>query len=69
MRGGDLDGAYKTDDTLRLVVKLRRDELRALGKCINGPLVGNVGRHGVVHGEVVKGGKCQRCIDVYEATA
>lgn len=46
--------------------KVRRDELRAAERCINGPKVGNVGRRGVVHGPVVKHGRCQRCLDVYE---
>ncbi len=49
--------------------KLRRDEMRAAGRCINGTLDGSVSkRHGIVHGAVVKGGKCQRCQDVARAS-
>jgi hypothetical protein len=29
--------------------------------CINGPLIGNVGRRGVVHGPPGKNGRCERC--------
>jgi hypothetical protein len=43
----------------------RRAELEAANKCINGPLVGNVGKTGIVHGEPVKHGKCARCVIVY----
>lgn len=69
MRGRDYDGAYRTDDAQRVKVSQRRSELRAAGKCINGPLVGNVGMHGARHGEVVRGGKCQRCIDVHRGAS
>lgn len=44
----------------------RRNKLREAGLCINGPLVGNVGHGGVVHGPVVKSGRCQRCLDVHK---
>lgn len=44
--------------------KVRRDALRAAGKCINGPMVGFVGKDGVTHGPVVQGGRCQYCHDL-----
>lgn len=68
-RGRDVGGGYLTDPEMRAETQLRREELRKVNKCINGPLVGNVGRGGVVHGEVVHGGKCQRCFDLYKRTA
>jgi hypothetical protein len=41
----------------------RRRLLRALGKCINGPLDGDMGQaRGVVHGPAVKSGRCERCL-------
>jgi hypothetical protein len=47
--------------------KIRRDGLRAAKLCINGgwflPRKGQV-----VHGPVVSGGKCQRCLDVKART-
>ncbi len=46
-------------------LKLRRDELRAAGLCINGPKAGGVSKNGIAHGPVVSGGKCQRCVDVH----
>lgn len=43
-------------------VKARHERLRALKRCINGPLVGYVSkRTGRVHGEVYKGGRCRLC--------
>jgi hypothetical protein len=54
---------------MRLETQTRRAELIAAGKCLNGPLVGNVGRGGVVHGPVVRGDKRQRCFDLYKKTA
>lgn len=44
-------------------MKVRRDALRAAGRCINGPAIG-VG----IHGDVVRGGKCERCLAVWERT-
>lgn len=44
-------------------------ERRSAGRCINGPSSGYVSRRGTVHGEVVRGGKCQRCIDVHAGRA
>lgn len=41
--------------------KLRRDALRALGRCINGPMSLVVIN---AHGPVVAGGRCQKCLDV-----
>jgi hypothetical protein len=41
--------------------KTRRDQLREEGRCINGPLVGDVSKTGVVHGQVFKSGRCERC--------
>jgi len=69
VKGRDIDGGYLTEPKERLEVQLRRATLRAAGRCINGPLEDRPGRHGVVHGPVVRGGKCQRCIDVYARTA
>lgn len=60
--------AYRTDVERRLEVKTRRDELRDAEVCINGPKNGNVGARGVTHGPVVRGGKCQHCIDVHART-
>lgn len=45
--------------------KLRRDTLRALRRCINGPLTLVQSN---AHGVVVSGGKCARCIDVARAS-
>jgi len=45
-------------------LKLRRDELRARKLCINGPMT-LVVLH--AHGPVIRGGKCQKCIDVHKA--
>lgn len=41
----------------------RRIALKAYGLCICGPSQGFVSRNGIVHGEVVSGGRCQRCIN------
>jgi hypothetical protein len=41
-------------------VKLRHDELRAAGLCINGPRQG-----GGIHGPVISGGRCARCVCVH----
>ena len=52
-------------------LKLERDKLRDAKRCINGPRDPEraAGRaRGVVHGEVVRAGKCQRCLDVWEKT-
>lgn len=54
----------KTTDIDRLITNERRAELRQLGKCINGPKVGDVGLRGVVHGPVYKGDRCKRCYDI-----
>jgi hypothetical protein len=42
----------KTSAEDRLMTNLRRAELAAIGKCINGPKTGDVGIRGVVHGPV-----------------
>jgi len=44
---------YKTDPATRLLAKIRRDELREAGLCINGPK----------HGEAVRGVRCQVCAE------
>jgi hypothetical protein len=54
----------RTPESQLSLVSQRRARLRRAKKCINGPEVGNVGRYGVEHGQVVSGGKCQRCLDV-----
>lgn len=50
-------------------LQMRRDRLRALELCINGPLPVGERRNrrvgAVQHGPVVKGGKCQRCLDIH----
>jgi hypothetical protein len=59
----------KSDAEALLMSKLRRDQLREEGRCINGPLVGNVSlKTGVVHGPIYKGGRCERCYHVKCAT-
>lgn len=57
--------AYPTDAdiTARQLAAERKAVLRMHGRCICGPLDGYRGKHGAVHGPVVRGGKCQRCID------
>lgn len=61
-------------------MKERRDRMRELGICINASLIiatkadGSLrappllisGKPRVEHGPVVKGGKCQRCLDVHK---
>ena len=72
------DTLFKRDDVTTFVIngkrvlhpelKIQRDKLRAENRCINGPRdpAMAAGRaQGVVHGDVVRGGKCQRCIDVH----
>lgn len=60
-RGTRTDRAFKTDSSQRTKLNQRRDQLRAMKKCINGPLVGNVGLGGVVHGPVFKIDRCLHC--------
>ena len=57
-----LDGYRRSSDASRKATNERREKLRAANKCVNGPLEGNVGRSGIVHGPVVKRGRCQRCL-------
>lgn len=44
----------------------RRDRLRAMNLCINGPApwVTKPRPTTVEHGPVVSGGRCQRCLDI-----
>jgi hypothetical protein len=49
-------------------MKQRRDMLRAQGRCINGPVVGDTSKRGVAHGPVVSGGKCERCMVVHRGS-
>lgn len=64
MRGRDYDGSYRTDPERRDETASRRDRLRAANRCVNGPLEDRPGkRGGIVHGPVISGGKCQRCLD------
>lgn len=60
---------YRTSQERRETSADRRTELRNAGKCINGPLIGDVGCHGVVHGPVVRAGRCQGCLDVKALTS
>lgn len=49
-------------------LKLDRDKLRDEKRCINGPRDPRKTKgkaRGVEHGEVVRAGKCQRCLDVW----
>lgn len=64
-----IGGEFVTDVAQRTKLSTRRDSLRAAQLCINGPLVGSVGRKGVEHGLVVRFGKCQRCLDAWAKTA
>jgi hypothetical protein len=69
MKGRDIGGAHLTSPERRAEVSVRRAILRDAGRCINGPLDERPGRRaGVVHGPVVRGGKCQHCIDVHRRT-
>lgn len=67
--GTTVTGKYGTPLERRREVKRRRDALRAANQCICGPLVGNVGRSGAVHGPPVVGGRCRRCDDVKRGAA
>ena len=59
----------KTDTERRLEVNVRRERLRELNLCINGPMeFGRPGKRGVIHGPVVRGNKCQHCIDTHRGT-
>lgn len=60
-----LPSGYLTPYHQRKKQVARRDALRALGKCICGPVVGNVGRSGVVHGPPIRLGRCERCLVAY----
>jgi len=45
-----------------LLSHARRELLKELGKCIDGPLDGFVSaRLGIVHGAPFQGGRCKRC--------
>ena len=53
---------YKTPKTRRQKSMERQDKLRALNKCINGPLEGDVGQlKRMEHGAVHRGGRCEQC--------
>lgn len=56
---------YRTSLERRQTSADRRRELVAANRCINGPKESDVGHRGVKHGPVVRGGKCQRCINVH----
>ncbi len=59
-----------TAEERREISRDRKAKLRDAGRCINGPLFdGPSMRRHIVHGPVVSGGKCQRCLDVHEASA
>ncbi len=58
--------AYFTSPSERRYAKKRRDYLRAVRLCLNGPADADraIGRHGKEHGPVVgDSGRCQNCID------
>lgn len=57
---------YATPVQKRRYAKKHRDTLRNAERCINGPKSGSIGRRKrIEHGPVVRGGKCQRCIDIH----
>lgn len=58
--------AHPTDDDMyrRECARDRRIVLKAHGRCICGPLEGFVSKSGIVHGPVVSGGRCARCVAV-----
>lgn len=61
---------YRTDLADRLYVNARRARLRAIRKCINGPVEGFVSKRGTEHGPVVGDtGKCARCIAIHARTS
>jgi len=50
-------------------LKVRRDDIRSRGLCINGPADPSdplLKPNSVTHGPVVRGGKCQHCINVHK---
>jgi hypothetical protein len=51
----------RNEEMKRMESQRRRDENRAIGRCINGGP-----NSWVPHGLVVRGGKCQRCCDVHK---
>ncbi len=54
---------FRTSQERRDTTTDRRDRLNALALCINGPDSARPSlRSGIVHGPVVSGGKCARCI-------
>ena len=59
---------YKSPKEERSASATRRNTLRVANKCICGPLVGYVGKTGIVHGDPKEGGRCQRCIDARKAS-
>lgn len=59
-----VDAELVTPIEQRIKVGTRRQQLRRANRCINGPLEDRPGKRlGVIHGQPVRGGKCQRCID------
>ena len=57
---------FKTDETRRSESQDRKQALRDAGRCINGTLTGEPSkRTGTIHGPVVSGGKCARCIAIH----
>lgn len=54
-----LRGGYKTDETQRLLAKLRRDELKAKGLCISS----------ATHGPATDGVLCARCREQHRRSA
>lgn len=54
----------KTEAVVLELRRERRQQLVAANKCINGPLIGNVGKSGLVHGEVYKANRCEHCYSV-----
>ena len=70
MSGRDIGGAYKTDPTTLLIIKLRHEALRDLGLCINGGFIfGRRSRSGIVHGKANPvSGKCSHCEAVAKRT-
>jgi hypothetical protein len=69
VKGRGPRGKHRSSPEARLEIAIRRETLRALQRCINGPIEDRPGKRlGVVHGPVVSGGKCQHCVDVAKAS-
>jgi len=55
-----------TDPTDRIKAATHKQKCRDAGLCICGPTHSGPSRRGIQHGPVVRGNKCQRCIDIHD---